>query len=139
MWRHVHLRNKKAKIRRSCCGVKYCGLEPFCCVPRFVHAFKGHLNRDGPNRRGGGVGDIRDAKATGGAEEAAGGGKAVGGVCDGHRDLSKLHPAPKKGSHSQLEVCQAWSVVLAHRHGKHGHVASRATRAQWRGRRRLGR
>ena len=44
MWRHVHLRNQKAKIRRRRGVVGYRGLEPFYCVPRFAHAFKGHLN-----------------------------------------------------------------------------------------------
>jgi hypothetical protein len=44
MWRHVHLRNQKAKIRRRRGGVGHRSLEPFCCVPRFVHAFEGHLD-----------------------------------------------------------------------------------------------
>ena len=137
IWYHVHLRDQQAKIRRRGGGIGYRGLQPFRRLPRLVHAFEGHPNRDGPDRRRGGVAGVRDAEVTSRAEAAAGGGQAVGAVRDGHRDLSELHPTPKKGSHSLLEGRRGWGVVLAHRDGKLSHVAGRATRAQRRCRRRL--
>ena len=108
MWRHVHLRDMcnllhvKNNIRVG--GVGELSLKPFHCLLRLVHVYKGHLNRDGPDQRRGGAADVRDTEATGGAEATAGGGKAVGGIRDGHGDLLTLHPTPEERYHLVLHV-----------------------------------
>ena len=120
--------------------VGHCSLQPLRRVPRLAYPFKGHLDRDDPVRRGGGV---RHAEATagdegggglgssgegGGAdgggdsgggrggspEVAAGGGGGVGGVGDGHCDLPKLHAAPEEEAHSRLEGRRVRGVDLTH-------------------------